>query len=53
MIAFGSGTHKASYPVGTGGLFPRVLNVPGREADNSSASIAEVKMRGSVHPLHQ
>jgi hypothetical protein len=38
----GSGAYPASYPVGTKGSFPRV-NRPGREADHSPPSSAEVK----------
>jgi hypothetical protein len=42
----GSGTHSASYPVGTGALFPRVRWL-GREADSSLLSSAEVKNGGA------
>jgi hypothetical protein len=38
----GSGAHPASYPIGTGGSFPGGKR-PGREADHSSPSSAEVK----------
>jgi hypothetical protein len=38
----GSGTHPGSYPVGTRGSFPGV-KLPGREADHSPPSNAEVK----------
>jgi hypothetical protein len=38
----GSGVHKASYPMGTAGYFPRVKR-PGREANHSPPSSAEVK----------
>jgi hypothetical protein len=38
----GSGAHPASYPVGTRGSLPGVKR-PGREADHSSPSSAEVK----------
>jgi hypothetical protein len=38
----GSGTHPASYPLGTRGSFPGV-NRPGREADRLPPSSAEVK----------
>jgi hypothetical protein len=34
-VQTGSGTHSASYPVGTGWLFPREVKWPGREADHS------------------
>jgi hypothetical protein len=37
-----SGTHPASYPVGTGGSLPGVKQL-GREAGNSHPSSAEVK----------
>jgi hypothetical protein len=38
----GSGAHPASYPMVTGGSFPGVKR-PGREADHSPPSTAEVK----------
>jgi hypothetical protein len=38
----GSGTHPASYPMGTRGSFPGVKRL-GREADHSPPSSAEVK----------
>jgi hypothetical protein len=38
----GSGAHPASYPMDTGGSFPGVKR-PGREADHSPPSSAEVK----------
>jgi hypothetical protein len=38
----GSGAHPASYPMGTRGSFPGVQR-PGREADHSPPSSAEVK----------
>jgi hypothetical protein len=38
----GSGAHPAYNPVGTRGFFP-VINRPGREADHSPPSSAEVK----------
>jgi hypothetical protein len=38
----GSGVHPASYPMGTRGSFPGVKR-PGREADHSPPSSAEVK----------
>jgi hypothetical protein len=38
----GSEAHPASYPMGTGGSFPGVKR-PGREADHSPPSSAEVK----------
>jgi hypothetical protein len=38
-----SGTHPASYQMGTGGSFPRGKARPGRDADHSPPSSAEVK----------
>jgi hypothetical protein len=38
----GSPSHPASYPIGTGGSFPRIKR-PGREADHSPLASAEVK----------
>jgi hypothetical protein len=38
-----SGAHPASYPVGTGGPFPRGKAWSGRDADHSPPSSAEVK----------
>jgi hypothetical protein len=42
-IQTGSGTHPASYPMGTGGSFPGGKARPGRDADHSPPSSAEVK----------
>jgi hypothetical protein len=42
-----SGTHLASYPVGTGALPPGVKR-QGREADHSPSSSAEVKGSGAI-----
>jgi hypothetical protein len=39
----GSGAHQASYPMGTGGSFPGCKARPGRDADHSPPSSAEVK----------
>jgi hypothetical protein len=39
----GSGAHPASYPVGAGGSFPWGTARPGRDADHSLSSSAEVK----------
>jgi hypothetical protein len=39
----GSGAHPASYPMGTGGSFPGGKARPGRDADRSPPSSAEVK----------
>jgi hypothetical protein len=38
-----SGAHPASYPMGTGGPFPGGKARPGRDADHSPPSSAEVK----------
>jgi hypothetical protein len=38
-----SGAHPASYPMGNGGRFPGGKVRPGRDADHSSPSCAEVK----------
>jgi len=37
-----SGAHPASYPMGTGGPFPGGKARPGRDADHSPPSSAEV-----------
>jgi hypothetical protein len=42
-VQTGSGAHPASYPMGTGGSFPGGKGRPGREADHSPPSSAEVK----------
>jgi hypothetical protein len=42
-IQTGSGAHPASYPMGTGGSFPRGKARPGRDADHLPPSSAEVK----------
>jgi hypothetical protein len=42
-VQTGFGTHPASYPVGTGSLFPGGKARPGRDADHSPPSSAEVK----------
>jgi hypothetical protein len=42
-VQTGSGAHTASYTMGTGGSFPRGKWRPGRDADHSSPSSAEVK----------
>jgi hypothetical protein len=39
----GSGAHPASYTMGTGGSFPGGKTRPGRDADHSPPSSAEVK----------
>jgi hypothetical protein len=42
-VQTGSGAHPASYPLGTGGPFPRSKAWPGRDTDHSPPSSAEVK----------
>jgi hypothetical protein len=42
-VQTGSGAHPASYPMGTGGPFPGGKARPGRDADHSPTSSAEVK----------
>jgi hypothetical protein len=42
-VQTGSGAHAASYPMGTGGSFPGGKARPGRDADHSPPSTAEVK----------
>jgi hypothetical protein len=42
-VQTGSGAHPVSYPVGTGGSFPGGKEQPGRDADHSPPSSAEVK----------
>jgi hypothetical protein len=42
-VQTGSGAHPASYPLGTGSPFPRSKARPGRDADHSPPSSAEVK----------
>jgi hypothetical protein len=39
----GCGAHPFSYPMGTGGSFPGGKARPGRDADHSPPSSAEVK----------
>jgi hypothetical protein len=46
----GSGAHPASYPMGTGSPFLG-LKRPGREADRSPPSSAEVKSAGDMLPF--
>jgi hypothetical protein len=45
-VQTGSGAHPASYPMGTGGSFPGGKARPGRDADHSPPSCAEVKGTG-------
>jgi hypothetical protein len=49
-ILHSSGAHPASYAMGTGDDFPWVKR-PGREADHSPPSSAEVKNGGAIPPL--
>jgi hypothetical protein len=42
-VQTGSGAHPASCPMGTGGPFTGSKARPGRDADNSPLSIAEVE----------
>jgi hypothetical protein len=49
-IHIGSGAYPGSYPMGTEGSLPRVKR-PGREADHSLPSSAEVKNGGATPPL--
>jgi hypothetical protein len=42
-VQTGSGAHPASYPMGTGGPFPRSKAWPGHDADHLPPSSAEVK----------
>jgi hypothetical protein len=49
-VQTGSGAHPASYPMVTRALSLAVKQ-PGREADLSLPSTAEVKMRGAIPPL--
>jgi hypothetical protein len=42
-VQTGSGAHPASCPMGTGGPFPGVKARPGRDADHSPPSSAEVE----------
>jgi hypothetical protein len=42
-VQIGSGAHPASYPMGTGGSFSGGKVWPGRDADHSPPSRAEVK----------
>jgi hypothetical protein len=50
-----SGTHPASYPMGTGegGALSLCVKRPGREADHSSPYSAEMKNAWAIHPLSQ
>jgi hypothetical protein len=46
-----SGAHPASCPMGTGGPFPGDKAQPGREADHSPPSSAEVKNENELYFL--
>jgi hypothetical protein len=48
LLLVGSGTHPASYPLGTGGTFP---GGKAPETDHSPPSSAKVKNGGAVPPL--
>jgi hypothetical protein len=50
-VQTGSGAHPASYPVGTGGSFPGGKARPGRDADHSPPSSAEVKNESELYLL--
>jgi hypothetical protein len=50
-VQTGSGAHPASYPVGTGGPFPGGKARPGRDADHSPPSSAEVKNEQELYLL--
>jgi hypothetical protein len=50
-VQTGSGPHPASCAVGTGGSFPGAKAWPGRDADHSPASGAEVKNEKEVYLL--
>jgi hypothetical protein len=43
VVQTSSGTRPASFTVGTGGPFPGVKARPGRDADHSPSSSAEVE----------
>jgi hypothetical protein len=43
FVQTGSGAHPASCPMGTGGPFPGAKARPGRDADHSPPSSAEVE----------
>jgi hypothetical protein len=51
-VQTGSGAHATSYPIGKGALSSGVMR-PGREADHSPPSVAEVKKSGVIPPLPQ
>jgi hypothetical protein len=49
-VQTGSGAHPASYPIGSRGALPGAKR-PGREADHSSPTSAEVKDGGAIPPV--
>jgi hypothetical protein len=51
FVQTGSGAHPASYPMGTGGPFPGGKERPGRDADHSPPSSAEVKYEQELYLL--
>jgi hypothetical protein len=52
-VQTGSGAHLASYPMGTGGLFPVGKAGPGRDADRKplSSRLSMSKSYASSHPM--
>jgi hypothetical protein len=50
-VQTGSEAHPASYPMGTGGPFPGAKGRPGRDADHSPPSSAEVKNEQELYIL--
>jgi hypothetical protein len=53
-VQTGSGAHPASYTRGTRGSFPGSKAQPGRDADHSPPSRAEVNKRvGAIPPIIQ
>jgi hypothetical protein len=50
-VQTGSGAHPASYPMGAGGPFPGGKARPGRDADHSPPSGAEVKYELELYLL--
>jgi hypothetical protein len=50
-VQAGSGAHPASHTVGTGGSFPGCKARPGRDADHSPPSSAEIKKEWELYLL--
>jgi hypothetical protein len=50
-LQIGSGAHPASCTMGTGGLFPGAKTRPGRDADHSPPSSAEVENEWELYLL--